>query len=105
VIEINPRLSGTSVFALKRGLDLPAGYLPESATGSDLRCAAEHANADAFVSLAEEARFLMAGGTRASERALAFRREHRWTDNAFWNDHGYSKALFDLLQGIRLGAA
>lgn len=105
VLEINPRLSGTSVFALKRGLDLPAGYLPDSATASDLACPAERADADAFVSLPEEARFLMAGGAKAAARAIAFRREHRCTDNAFWIDQGYSKALFDLLQAIRLGVA
>lgn len=103
VLEINPRLSGTSLFALKRGLDLPAGYLPDSGTASDFACDAERPDADAFISLVEETRFVMAGGAAAANRAIDFRREHKCADNTFWGDPGYSKALFDLLQGIRLG--
>ena len=104
LLEINPRLSGTSVFALKRGIDLPAGYLPPEIAPDVLECTAENAQATGFISLVEEAMYLRNGGPAAVERALAFRRGNACTDNAFWDDPRYSKALFQTIQSVHLSS-
>lgn len=103
LLEINPRLSGTSVFALKLGIDLPAAYLPPGSDPADYSCTPEIPGATGFVSLYEEAMFLKAGGPQARERARAFRQQHVCTDSAFWDDPGYSRSLFSAIQTIQLG--
>ncbi|MCB2061672.1 MAG: hypothetical protein R3E09_04040 [Novosphingobium sp.] len=105
LLEINPRLSGTTIFGLKRGVDLPAGYLPWARSASDLACPPENAEATGFVSLVEEARSFAKGGAETLAQAVAFRREHACVDNAFWDDPGYSRALFQMIQRIRLATA
>ncbi|MCB2073836.1 MAG: hypothetical protein H6917_18710 [Novosphingobium sp.] len=100
LLEINPRLSGTAIFGLKRGIDLPAGYLPWSRSAADLECQPEDADATGYVSLVEEARSIANGGAEMVARSADFRREHACVDNAFWGDPGYSRALFHAVWNI-----
>lgn len=93
MLEINPRLSGTAVFALKRGVDLPAGYLGRD-PAIPLECPAEAPNATGYISMGEEMDFLCHAGAAAKRRILAFRQSQPCTHNAFWDDPGYSRALF-----------
>jgi len=105
LLEINPRLSGTAIFALKRGVDLPAGYLPSARSPSDLACPPENAEATGFVSLVEEARSIAKGGADMVAQSEAFRREHACVDNAFWDDPGYSRALFHAVRNVSFAMA
>ncbi|WP_169053526.1 hypothetical protein [Alteraurantiacibacter aquimixticola] len=98
LLEINPRLSGTAVFALKRGVDLPAGYLPTSTSPEDLQAAPLNPNATGFINIPREMILLQAGGKKMREIALGFRRQHKCADSWFANDPGYSRALFNAVQ-------
>jgi len=103
VLEINPRLSGTAIFAQKLGIDLAAGYLPEEEPLAAIDLPGLDPLAAGYVSLAEEARLIARGREAARERAARFRRERRCVDNAFADDPGYSRELALQIERIRAG--
>ena len=90
VLEVNPRMSGTSHFALVCGVDLPAGYL--RALGEPVDAPVfEPQTPDLFISLLEEARYRHKRGGAAEARKL--RRENLYATNAYPGDRGYGRAL------------
>jgi biotin carboxylase len=95
LLEINPRFSGTAVFPFKLGMDFPMYYVNAHLGGSKAPLRREgRANAERFVSLIEETSYLSGAGERGRKQANAFRADDKWMDNAFWDDEGYSAALF-----------
>ena len=80
LLEINPRISGTSHFALVCGVDLPAGYLRAIGEPVEGPVFAPQ-NAELFISLMEEARLRRKPGGYAVSRQL--RREHRFATNTY----------------------
>lgn len=99
LLEINPRFSGTIVFPLKNGIDLPMGYVNlkyqrDDGLGND----SASTDAEHFVSLYEEARYLRDGGEACRQKAIAFRSEKWWVDNSFPDDAGYSAALAEQIR-------
>ena len=105
LLEINPRFSGTTVFALKVGIDLPAYYI-STWMGTDKNEAFRPSRADAerFVSLLEEARYLRGAGQADKVLAERFRSDKKWVDNSFWDDWRYSAALFEHMRRLLLNA-
>lgn len=101
LLEINPRFSGTVNFALRCGKDLPAGYLALRA-GRPVAPIFEDTGATLFVSLEQEAAYLMQGGREARRRAQELRYAHRVADNGFPQDRGYARALRRRMWGMRL---
>lgn len=103
LLEINPRFSGTTVFALKVGIDLPACYInarsgvEQSETFKPARQGVER-----FVSLFEESYYLKGSGEIGRRKALTFRADDKWVDNSFWDDRRYSAALFDYVRTLLL---
>ena len=97
LMEINPRFSGTTVFPLKLGIDLPM-YYAHALTGTDTRPRFEckKPNAERFIILLEETRYLRSAGAVGRKHSLQFRAENNWIDNSFWDDTGYSSALFEI---------
>jgi biotin carboxylase len=96
LLEINPRFSGTTVFALKVGIDLPAYYIA-ARMGLD-RCdrfKASWPEAERFVSLLEESRYLRGAGEAGRLYSERYRADDKWVDNAFWDDWRYSLVLFE----------
>ena len=96
LLEINPRLSGTTVFALKVGIDLPAYYIAAK-MGLD-RCERfkpSWPEAERFVSLYEESYYLRGAGEGGRLYSERYRADDKWVDNAFWDDWRYSLVLFE----------
>jgi hypothetical protein len=109
ILEINPRLSGTTVFPYKLGIDLPGCYVDifsRWSTGrpvnSDRRFVDSHKSTSRFVSILEEAFFLRGAGHDDRNFSRWFRRDDLWYDNSFWDDPGYSRALFETTRQILL---
>ncbi len=103
LLEINPRFSGTIVFPLKVGIDLPMGYVHLKQQLDDApRSDSANADAERFVSLYEEAVYLREGGETRLQRSIAFRADSRWVDNSFADDAGYSTALLEQLKAALL---
>lgn len=103
LLEVNPRLSGTAVFPLKCGVDLPSHYI-DAVQGLPPK-ALERKSPEIprrFVSLIEEALYLRRAGIPARQFAREFRRGDGWLDNSFWNDETYSKALFEVVHELLL---
>lgn len=96
LMEINPRFSGTAVFALKVGIDLPAYYIG-ARTGVDQqeRFKPSWPEAERFVSLFEESLFLRGAGEAEILFSQRYREDDKWVDNAFWDDWRYSALLFE----------
>jgi hypothetical protein len=99
VLEINPRFSGTTVFPLKLGIDLPMYYV-NTLKGIDAKPHFKPSvpNAELFISLAEETRYLRTTGETGREFSMKFRENGNYVDNAFWDDWRYSSALFELVR-------
>ena len=101
LLEINPRFSGTTVFALKVGIDIPICYvnaklgIERSETFRPSRQKAER-----FVSLFEETHYLRGSGETGRLKSASFRADDKWVDNAFWDDWRYSAALFEYVRGL-----
>lgn len=111
VLEINPRLSGTTVFPDKLGIDLPKLYVDihshrTSGSLSELRPSPRRDGGDIhrFVSLLEEAFYLRSADASDLRFAKWFRHDHLWRDNAFWSDEGYSQSLFEKTRDVLLSA-
>lgn len=101
LLEINPRLSGTSHFALVCGIDLPAGYLRAVGAPADTQVFPPQ-DPELFISLMEEARLRRRRGGLARSRQL--RRNHLFATNAYPGDRGYGRALRRRLLKYRLEA-
>ncbi|MGD0188111.1 MAG: hypothetical protein ABSC25_23070 [Roseiarcus sp.] len=104
VLEINPRLSGKTPFAYKLGVDLPADYAAAVSRNPRFAPAAPPA-ADApetFVTLLEEARRLAKREPAQLAKAAKIRAERRFLDDSFWDDPGYSAALYAATEGLLL---
>ncbi len=99
LMEINPRLSGTSVFPLKLGIDLPMHYV-HAFMGIDAKphFKQSNPNAERFISLAEETRYLRATGETGLKFSQDYRADGKFVDNAFWDDWRYSSALFEMIR-------
>jgi carbamoylphosphate synthase large subunit len=99
LMEINPRLSGTSVFPLKLGIDLPMHYV-HALLGIDAKphFKPSNPNAERFISLAEETRHLRAAGESGREFSMNYRADGNWVDNGFWDDWRYSAAFFEMVR-------
>lgn len=96
LLEINPRFSGTLVFPLKLGIDLPMGYVNLKRNIDTIpHNLAARTDAEHFISLLEESLYLRAAGETGREKAIQFRSDNKWVDNSFWDDWKYSAALFD----------
>ena len=96
VLEINPRLSGTIIFPLKLGIDLPNCYITSKlglTESPPIRPPPPKPRR--FVSLTEETLYLRRIGAKGLQMPEEFRSDNLWTDNAFWDDWRYSAALFD----------
>jgi biotin carboxylase len=94
LLEINPRLSGTIIFPLKLGLDLPSLYLSTLAgeyAGS--YATAKKIDANAFISRQEELRFIWLKPIERLIEAIQFRRNNSWVDSMFWDDQPLTRAL------------
>jgi predicted ATP-grasp superfamily ATP-dependent carboligase len=99
LLEINPRFSGTIVFPLKVGIDLPMGYVNLKYQVEDVsRDDCVNTDAEHFISLYEEALYVRAGGEERRKRSIAFRSDNRWVDNSFTDDVGYSAALLEQIR-------
>jgi glutathione synthase/RimK-type ligase-like ATP-grasp enzyme len=102
VLEINPRLSGQTTFAYKLGIDLPADYAaavsrnPRFAPVKPLAADAP----DTFITLLEEARRLSKREPAQLAKAVKIRSERRRLDDGFWDDAGYSAALYAATEGL-----
>jgi hypothetical protein len=59
-------------------------------------------NAERFVSLIEETSYLSGAGGAGQKQANDFRADNKWVDSAFWDDKGYSAALFNHVRRILL---
>jgi glutathione synthase/RimK-type ligase-like ATP-grasp enzyme len=105
LLEINPRLSGTAVFALKVGIDFPMRYIdlaqgvnfPDDVLNKGKKNLPKH-----FISILEEQEFL---GRKTTNKA---RHKKRLTsgivlNNLFEDDKGYSRAMNKRLASIRNG--
>jgi carbamoylphosphate synthase large subunit len=96
LLEINPRLSGTTVFAIKCGVDLPMYYVnAKLAIAGTPEFKPSVKNAERFASLVEENHWLKDAGEAGRLFSAKFRADDKWVDNAFWDDRGYSEALFE----------
>jgi carbamoyl-phosphate synthase large subunit len=103
LLEINPRFSGTAVFPFKLGMDFPM-YFVNAHLGinqTPLRRDGRP-NAERFVSLIEETSYLSGAGGAGQKQANDFRADNKWVDSAFWDDKGYSAALFNHVRRILL---
>lgn len=94
LLEINPRFSGSIVFPLKLGIDLPSYYI--AARNKDFSSPTEStlSDADAFISLEEEAAYLARHPRTAFAEAIRFRRENNFVDSSFPEDLRYSISFF-----------
>jgi biotin carboxylase len=99
LLEINPRFSGTTVFPLKLGIDLPMGYvnLKRNIDVPSQNFAAK-TDAENFISLLEESLYLRVAGEAGRQKAMQFRSDEKWVDNSFWDDWKYSAALFEYIR-------
>jgi len=96
VLEINPRFSGTMVFALKIGIDFPMYYVnAQMGIGGNPEFKPSRREAERFVSLLEEVSYLSTAGETGKVNSTSFRSDNKWTDNSFWDDWRYSAALFE----------
>lgn len=101
VLEINPRLSGTAVFALKTGIDLPQRYLEALGGGTPARPARSHCESSTprcFVSVLEEQHYLSSRAGSTRDRAAS----GDMLNNLFPDDAGYSRAIRKRLALMRL---
>jgi biotin carboxylase len=94
LLEINPRLSGTTIFPLKLGIDLPSLYL-STLLGKDHEAGtmAKKINANAFISRIEEVRYISRNPTERLVEANEFRRKNSWVDSMFWDDQPLTAAM------------
>lgn len=97
LLEINPRFSGTTVFPLKLGVNLPMHYV-DAFLGKDGPTQSKPGTptAERFVSLFEETMYLRSAGEEGARYSVEFRRDGNWVDNAFWDDWRYSASLFEV---------
>jgi biotin carboxylase len=94
LLEINPRLSGTTIFPLKLGIDLPSLYLStlmgENAEGSTMQ---KKINANAFISVLEEVSYISGNPKKRLVEAIEFRQKNSYVDSMFWDDQPLTQAL------------
>lgn len=94
LLEINPRLSGTTIFPLKLGIDLPSLYLStlmgENAEGSTMQ---KKINANAFISVLEEVSYISGDPKKQLAEAIEFRQKNSYVDSMFWDDQPLIQAL------------
>ncbi|MGB8314748.1 MAG: hypothetical protein WCE69_09705 [Aestuariivirga sp.] len=96
LMEINPRFSGTTIFPLKLGIDLPMGYVNLKRNINTIQQnLAANFDAEHFISLLEESLYLLVAGEAGRQKAMQFRSDEKWVDNSFWDDWKYSAALFE----------
>jgi biotin carboxylase len=96
LLEINPRFSGTMVFALKIGIDFPMYYVnTQMGIGGNPEFTPSRQEAERFVSLLEEIFYLRTAGETGKKYSARFRSDNKWVDNSFWDDWRYSAALFE----------
>ena len=99
LLEINPRFSGTTVFAFKLGIDLPMGYVNlKRNINTPSQNPGAKSDAERFISLLEEALYLRLAGEAGRQKAMQFRSDEKWVDNSFWDDWKYSAALFEYMR-------
>jgi len=93
VLEINPRLSGTSVFALKLGIDFPSYYADFFHGRTSVPGQRDDARPVAhYVSVAEEAALLARSGKTSRPNSWGVDRR-AMLDNTFPEDPSYNSAL------------
>ncbi len=101
LLEINPRLSGTIVFAQKIGVDFPSAYLNVE---DEVFVPGLNRNADGFICLLTESGYLQRDFRRWSAFANEFRTEHRCVNSAFPDDPGFSGAMHtECMSNIGMG--
>lgn len=101
LLEINPRMSGTSHFALVCGVDLPAGFL--RAVGVPVEGPIWPPQApEMFISLREEAALRNRSGGMGVARRL--RRDNHFATNMYAGDRGHARAMRKYLVRMRLKA-
>ncbi|GKX34001.1 MAG: hypothetical protein MnENMB40S_16190 [Rhizobiaceae bacterium MnEN-MB40S] len=101
LLEINPRLSGTTVFAQKIGVDLPAAYLDAS---DDVFIPGQNQNADAFICLLTESSYLLRDFDKWGPYGTTFRSKNMCVESSFPDDPGFSSAMYDeYMKNIRIG--
>jgi len=96
-LEINPRFSGTLVFALKVGVDLPACYFSDDAA-KNTPITGAIPSANRFRSVLQHADFRMKNGELTAYEPA----DQICADSRFPDDTGYSLALDKKLRWIRL---
>jgi biotin carboxylase len=93
LLEINPRLSGTVIFPLKLGIDLPSLYLSTlMGKNADVGTMAKNINANAFISRLDEVRYISRNPKERLVEAAEFRRKNSWVDSMFWDDQPLTEA-------------
>ncbi|MEO4040382.1 ATP-grasp domain-containing protein [Hoeflea sp. CAU 1731] len=101
LLEINPRLSGTIVFAQKIGLDFPSAYLN---VDDEVFIPGLNRGADGFICLLTESGYLRQDFPRWSDYAIKFRSEHMCVESAYPDDPGFSGAMHaEYMNNIRVG--
>lgn len=94
LLEINPRFSGMITFPLKLGMDLPSFYL---STFTGEKCEGyvptKKSNANAFIHLLSEVRYVSGKPRERLIEAIEFRRKNSWVDSMFWDDRPLTRAL------------
>ncbi|MBW8637166.1 hypothetical protein K1W69_08205 [Hoeflea sp. WL0058] len=101
LLEINPRLSGTIVFAQKIGMDFPSAYLN---VDDEVFIPGLNRDADGFICLLTESGYLRQDFRRWSDYANKFRSEHRCVESAYPDDPGFSGAMHaENMNNIRVG--
>lgn len=89
MLEINPRMSGSTNLALALGQDIPAGYL--EAVGQPVAPVFEAQSFDLYAHLIEEARLRKSAEGR--ELVANLRAGRRVLDNGYPQDRGYGRAV------------
>ncbi|MEX0744821.1 MAG: ATP-grasp domain-containing protein [Phycisphaeraceae bacterium] len=88
LLEVNPRFSGTLVFADKLGVDLPRYYADLVGGTGYPKAAPRPPSGVLFVSLAQEAALISKDPRRMHKQAAAFRKAHHFVDSAYPDDRG-----------------
>ena len=93
LLEINPRFSGTLIFPLKLGIDLPGYYLTAWGLPNDsLRKIPRALSCNAFITLPQEKKLIKKNLKSGLFQAVQFRLRQRYTSNIFWRDASLNAA-------------
>ncbi len=105
LLEINPRLSGTVIFPLKLGLDLPSLYLSARTGKFDDRVfAPKKSDANGYINLLAEAFYIAKDPKTRRLEAREFRNTHICFDSMFWDDRPLARAMNRHLRRIAWSA-